>query len=533
MTVNGKSINMVAELQKPKKEQTSVSPEDVIEFSGPVMSDGFHMQTQKDPVELKKMQGRQRYFFELLATQTFFPSETIEPTTGSLMHQTKFRTNTDAVKIRGNYSLNRGDTLEHKIKGLIPTYERAAFEKLSPSSPTYERDYANLLGRYYGLQIKGLQMLGYMQSENVLSPGAIKINMGIPYFDVSNISKTFGQYIAGVKEQKYATNKEIAPYIEYVEILTLPGDTYGNIFGRIVRNLESDTSHAAKYPNLHKLAGFNDYLKKEFLIRFIGESIKSNPKITTEDFFAGKTKPGTKFILDLGRIDASIAELSRVTYTTDIATKLKQIDQDIIQMVVPVEQNRNLIQSTMFIESYEYHDNDTWYMPNGMRRWSKSVLEEYPSLQNIKHVKSFGDFQTRGIQDLRSGFGTEYITKGQIGQAFTMLIAPKITKYIAEAPPENRQIIQQDLQIVEKAKIILSKDLITKQDLQMLSDYLLKLIRLDDGTGSNVVGKVIGAVLINEKMNSHFQKLNGVLEATREPIRSFDHNPEKMARYEK
>jgi hypothetical protein len=98
--VNGKPINIAEELKKGIKDQFKVSPEDTVEISGPVMSDGFHMFNLKDPVERTKMQGRQRFFFELLATQTFFPSEVIEPTPGSLMHQTKFRETTDTVKTK-------------------------------------------------------------------------------------------------------------------------------------------------------------------------------------------------------------------------------------------------------------------------------------------------------------------------------------------------------------------------------------------------------------------------------------------------
>lgn len=66
----------------------------------------------------------------------------------------------------------------------------------------------------------------------------------------------------------------------------------------------------------------------------------------------------------------------------------------------------------------------------------------------------------------------------------------------------------------------------------MLSKYLLSLVRLDNGSNSNVVGKFIGASLINEKMNGHFQKLNGVLRAVNEPVEGFRGNTEQMGRYE-
>lgn len=57
-------------------------------------------------------------------------------------------------------------------------------------------------------------------------------------------------------------------------------------------------------------------------------------------------------------------------------------------------------------------------------------------------------------------------------------------------------------------------------------------MRLDDGTSSNIVGKIVGASLINDKINGHFQKLDGVLEAVNDPVWKFANDPEKMARHE-
>lgn len=48
-----------------------------------------------------------------------------------------------------------------------------------------------------------------------------------------------------------------------------------------------------------------------------------------------------------------------------------------------------------------------------------------------------------------------------------------------------------------------------------------------------MVGKILGASLLNDKYNSHSQKLDGALLASGEDPVTFARNPDKIARYEK
>lgn len=533
MKVSGKIINITEELKKPEKNRVKVNPEDIIEFSGPVMSDGFHMQNLKDPVERAKMQGRQRYFFELLATQTFFPSEVIEPTPDSLMHQTKFRKATDSVKTKGSYSLNSGDTLEHAIKRLIPIQERAEFDKLDPNAPTnYQQEHKKLLQKYYALQIKGLQMLGYMQSEDVLNPGAIKINQGIPYFDTIDLSKQFWSYIAGVKTKRKENITELAKYREFINVQTLPGDTMGIFYSRIAGYSQTYTNHSAKYPNIAAVAGLNDFLKKEFLQRLLKTSLTNvNDKDITNMLQDGKVRSGYSFVFRLTDINRIVGELKNVSYTPSTESILKPVDRDIIRMVIPMEQNRNIIRSTMYVEGYEY-ENWKDYTPNWSSRFGKRMLEKYPFLQNFKDINSYGDFQVRWLEDLQYGFGEEFITKKQVENALSLFSRTDVQSYMKSTPVENRSAIASDFATIEKIKLILSQKNPTKEDFKMLSKYLIEIIRLDDGTSDNIVGKFIGASLINEKMNGHFQKLDGMLQSVGEPIETINSDAKQMQRYE-
>lgn len=155
--------------------------------------------------------------------------------------------------------------LEKAIKKQIPIFEKEAFANLDPAS----EEYRALRQKYYGLQIKALQMMGVIEDENRLNPGGTNINRTISYFDTANIPKIYTDCIQTVKTQKLADNKETAPYVEYLDIQMLPGDTYANLFARIVKNLENHQSHFEKFPSIRHIGGFNDYLKKEFLKRYV------------------------------------------------------------------------------------------------------------------------------------------------------------------------------------------------------------------------------------------------------------------------
>lgn len=233
-------------------------------------------------------------------------------------------------------------------------------------------------------------------------------------------------------------------------------------------------------------------------------------------------KSGAKFLLHLAQADKIAGELRDVSYTPSIDNILKKVDGDVLDMVVPTAQNKHIIESTMYVESYGH----------GPSRIAKKMFEEYPELHKIN---SYGDFQLRGIQSLRNGFGKEWITKDQLESALGLLDKPEVKAYVeafSKAHPDISEVIARDSEIVREIQTILRKDPQTPEDCEKMTALLLKLVRLDDDTSSNIIGKCIGASFINDKINSHFQKLNGVLEMTGDPIKGFAHNPEKMGRHE-
>lgn len=272
--IDGKPFDLEAELAKKPKDMTNINPDTIIEFSGPLMSDGFHMENNPDPVERDKMQGRQRFFFELLATQTFFPSESIAPTEGSLMRRTDFRERTDKLREKGTYFLHPGEELGKKIKELIPIYEKDKFDNLDPNAREA------LIDKYYALQINALRMMGYMQSENQLNLGAVKINMAIPYFDTTNIPKIFADYIKNIKGKIRSEFAEFAAYTNHVELRVMDGDHPGTLRSQFLDQIKLVAEkQGSQYPNLRFVGGFNDFLLRVLM----QESLEKNELTSAQE----------------------------------------------------------------------------------------------------------------------------------------------------------------------------------------------------------------------------------------------------------
>jgi len=548
LKINWKEIDIAKEFDPKKQDKIQVVPTDIIEISGPMMIDWLHM-VNSDTDRKEKMNARTRFFFEFVASGVFLPTELLEPNKDSNFVKEKYGKITDNLKVKWvydvRYKLNEDGTIlvwktgsvfseniEQILKKQIPIFEKEVFSKLDVNSPTYHREYNTLIQKYYWLQIKALQMMWFMESEDRTNPWATNINRIIPYFDTTNIYDIFKQYIASVKQQEQQENETMAPFKEYTHIKVYNWDTTARLHNRLVQNILSSKDYYKKYSNLWVIEDLNDYLKwplwKEIIVRGIQRnSKKQQDLITEEDFNSGKLKPGTSIIIHFKDLDEIIGSLKDISYTKNISQRLSQIDNDVIDTVITTEQNRNIIKNILFIETYEY-DNKKWFIPMWAGKFTKLLLQDYPILQKIKSVSSIWDFQIRWIDSLGSGFKDEWIRQDQLQKALNKINEPWLQKYL-EVDNKN---IKEDLKKITQIRDILKKTEFTKENMSIITDNLNSIIRIDSGDWSNIVGKIIGTSLLNDKINTHFQKLQGVLTIMSEPIDSFRDNPIKMNRFE-
>gem|GEM_PF-6079563 len=91
---------------------------------------------------------------------------------------------------------------------------------------------------------------------------------------------------------------------------------------------------------------------------------------------------------------------------------------------------------------------------------------------------------------------------------------PALQKYLTT----NSPVVKADMARVAKIDEILKKPYPNDGDMATISENLIHILRIDPGDGSTIVGKIIGASLLDDKFSGHFQKLNGTLAAIGEPI---------------
>lgn len=568
LTINGKKLDLAAELAKPEKDRLRINPDDTVSISGPLLVHGMH-RLHPDPDKKENMNATTRFYFEFAATQTFYPTELLEPTKDSSFALASFDTPAKNLKTKGTYDLRykrdesgtimrdkRGHALSESIdevlKARIPQFEREAFAKLNPEDPKYQEKYDALIQRYYSEQIKALQLSGFLQDETTLNKSATNLNRPIPYFDVNGnegkaLQTAFNEHITTRKSERKQENADTMAFREYLQVEVFPGDTYATIFRRISDYIPQSGSHLKKYPNIRVLSQINDLQKLSFLERIVPEAITNKRTPTAEDLLQNKIKAGGKFILHYQNIDAILGELRNSDSQPSIGSILRKTDKDVIALTVPFNQNRSLIERALYVESYVNPDaNGPWYKPS--RRFIKANLE--PSNQALpvrmlnalderitgkRHLeaKSLGDFQIR-IQGLKNGWNTEWPREEHVRGAFSALFRKEAIDYVTQtmATHPDKKRIEEDLSIAHRARMITEKSELDKRDFEMLTELLSTLFRLDDGSGSNVVGKILSASLLNDKINNHFRKLNGVLEASGENPRAIQTNPQSRESYE-
>lgn len=531
VSINGQKVDLAAEFAKPEKERMKVSPDDRVEFSGPLMVDGMH-RIHPDADKRENMNARTRFFFEFAVTDTFYPTEIIEPGKDSTFARTAFENPASGLKVKGTYDLRykrdeggqivrdkRGRPLSENLAEVIarnvPIFEKETFDKLDKNDPKYAEKYAALVSKFYAAQIRALQLAGYVQDENTLNPGATNLNRPIPYFASEGVGEKFAGHVRQAKAERRTQNAETHAFREFVRVELFPGDTYATVFSNLAAYVGDSRSHFAKYPNLAFLSGLNDLQKKDFLVRVLGEALKTNSAPAADSLLENRIRAGGKYLVTYAAIDAAIRDLREAATRPSIAPVLRTGDVAALSLAVPFAQNRALVERALYVESYET-PSGKWYKPDGTRRAVKETLEEYPILQAVKSLNSYGDFQLR-VKTLRNGWNAEWPTKGHISGALALLSRPDVAEHLAQlrqtGGKDVASRIASDLSVADRISLIVAKPSPTKEDFAMLADLLTKLLRLDDGTGSNVVGKIIGASVLNDKLNLHFQKLNGVLQA--------------------
>lgn len=544
--LNGQKIDIIWEFEKPENERIKISPQDLFDISWPMMLDGLHMKNS-DGDRSEKMNGRTRFLFEFILMDEFIPTELLEPGVETGFRSIEPSSVAKNLPIKWVYDLRRDDTLEKVLKQRIPLFEKEAFQGLEPGSNEYEEK----INYYYGLQIKGLQLSGYIENEQILNPLATNINRTIPYFESGSINKVFWEYIEGIKQARLQRNIERADKRDFIDVQLFPGDTSIALFSRIKWYINPYLAQW-EYKNLEKIETLNPVLRFFFLQRVLELAIASTESLSHSDILANNFKFGWKFIFKVEDIDKILSEVTQMSFSQEYDGKIREIDQKVIDMVGTTKQTANLMKTALLTESYR-QEGSSW-----TRLLAKTGLETYPIFQHLKPLNSYWDFQIR-IWWLESGFSQEWPKESHLQKAFDILKRPDIVALLNEASGKSRiakKVIASDLETIQECENILKSP---ERDYKKLVELLQNIFRIDVWSltsfdsakdiaktialwmvgidyryaETNVVGKIVGAALLEDKLSNHLQKSVWYLSAANQDLWSVFSHPESMESLEK
>lgn len=222
--------------------------------------------------------------------------------------------------------------------------EIVVYENLNLDDPKFQEK----LRRFYALQIKALQIAGFLQDENTLNRSAVNINRAIPYFDTSSINQVHASFIQKKKQDMHKENLRLAEIKNFIDIRTLPGDTYRQIFTSIVR-YSTALGAASGSSHIQELSRLQDYKKRIFVERFL--SIASRDSRFDARKFLENPKPYKSFILSLDSLESLLGEIAEISYTPTFSW-LSETDQKVIELVTEDESYRKMLANILAVESY-------------------------------------------------------------------------------------------------------------------------------------------------------------------------------------
>ncbi|MDD4151245.1 MAG: LysM peptidoglycan-binding domain-containing protein [Candidatus Gracilibacteria bacterium] len=538
--VDGKEIDLAKEIEnfKAGKSIVFVKSDSDISFSGPMMVDGEH-QYYKGEDRKNKMNSRTRFLFEFIVPQTYLATELLEPGENSSLRKENFGKYSDKFSVIGVYDVRKGETVENVLKEKIVLYQ-----KLNVNDP----EFTNKLNYHYGLQIKALQVSGYLQDEAKLNPGAFKINREIPYFNPENIEEVFSSYVKNKKATIKETQEMLKDVKKYVSLDIFPGDVSHMIFNRLKSQLEGSSINKEVLENINNL---NYFSQKKFIDQILKSVYDKN----------GKLKPGKKLIISFDLIEKNLNNIYDESYLS--VPELKERDNYIIENTTKFKGNQDIMKNIIFNEIYGGEDkktatkfikkytkdlgftigdlgdklgetiDETKYMR--YRRNTMKIPVGYYDRSDILYrsdrATSIGNFQIK-FPYLKYGWN-EYLNKETLNKALDSLNSYEFMSMFHKMTKEEKEIYKVDIEKVNELKVLINKENLTKEDFGEIYFKLKNIIRLTPYDNTGYVGEVISAHIMNQKINNHYEKMYGMLNKSGEDMDKIVYDKDKMTKINK
>lgn len=531
MEINGKPVDFASEMKKAEKDRVKVTPDDRVAISGPMMLDGFH-RLEADGTPNEKMDARTRFFSEALVSGLMFPTELHEPGKDSVYGRETPNPIAKRLVVRGMYGLAPREELGKVLKARIATdFERPSFENLEKQFPNRLTDAKQgeafakkrdaLLSKFYAKQVQALQLAGYLENEDRINPLATNANRPIPYFDTSSsgFDKLYAAYVTERKLVAKTKSERHAEDRSFITFQVYPGDSYKAIHERIVDRVTAAAKAQPKYAELAAVSGFDSAMDRSFLRACFASFFEKfgwkyanayglnraqmGKDSQLETFMTGRIKSGSEFVLpldDLLRISKSVQE----SYAfRDIP--VKPVDDGVIRLVSDSPRMQGFMKAVLVRESY---------IPEGSIGKRRFTKDHYGGVQ------SQTDFQIRFLRDSLHGWKTgkqiEWPKTSDYLRAFDLLQSDRFNRLRgAMIEGDANQEVAKDLATIKRIRPLIEKSAkspLNEGEIKEIESSLTPMLRMDDGTGSNVVGKLLGAALLEKRLDILSTKLEGVLQ---------------------
>ena len=513
--VNDQRINLSEQFQNPSLQIRST---DSIRIGWSIVMDGLHIYTSEDPDLRENMNARILLLPFVLSMNMFYPTEALVPpnTLLDVGYQGWYGEMLRHIQILKYFDLRVWEDPRDKYFDMIA---QEYFSLESYEAGTFEQQ--REVERLYGLQSMALQMFGYQKLwGSEWNPSATKINAPMPYFDTSHVEEVYQQVVELRKNEFYSLMLPTlcAPWetplrLPFFQFIVFPGDTTTSLLHQITSYLTYESPQYWEW-----LRYFDAYQKQELMRNIFWESVAQ-----------GILAEGQKFYISRETLLQEIESIAQQGYIwriwlRDISWKAS-FDETLLSVATMPQNLENMLRFILLQESYipscrecwEFYERFVWPIDRLISRKNiKRMLIELDERGLLSHIwleapSSISDFQMRFANLLWSQAGEVWPQYSSLRESIDELLNPSGTyeTLISDIETQFPDIVSQDRHYLEDIQKLLSSDDVNGSDIYEL---LRKLLRMDDGTHSNILGKILSLELLREKLLEHSSNIQLQLE---------------------
>ncbi len=556
--VNGQQIDLLSELEKPQEQRVQIQASDTIRLSGPAAKDWFHVKTSDNKYKSENNTTRTFLFIQALVNPDFVLSEMVEPSKEMQDHKPVIGGVEYDIAVKNFVYLQEGDTIETAYKEGILKYmmwqnhlleytpeqirklneieeqkdislkrplitflnkQRIKLRKdrVEETIASLTEEQKTYLQSEYARQIRALKILGYMQSESEPNAWTVKTHAPMPLIDTkkTDIDTIYTTYLDKRKKELEKEYKNSCHRDRnFIEIRFLEGDSSAHVFRRIATQL---THYTERFPIFATLDDFTPLQRQDFLYRITQDS-----NIPGLDTIAGAIPGSGNIVKGLADIYTIVEKISTESYLPEI--QLSEADKIVVENLADTEHKRRYYAYILAQESYE--------------RWFpvRKVTKEISRITKIRDSRSFWDAQLRFANLLDATRVLKYWPdQSHIVDFLKDLETPKIQSTISYFLrfEKYHAIIKNDLDQVERLRTLNTQ--VTPENKQKIGkemyDIITWLLRFDDGSGSNIIGKVATISLLDNKVVGHHNNLINWMHSSKKPVEDILSSPELKERF--